>query len=205
MGSCCCKKEIKIVNKFPKEEKFGCTRPSGKIILSYDEQFEVPRFEIKFDGFYETAMKILKKREQFLLAHFPLLAVPTISLRLSFLRHFHCHCNVEHKTFVITCQGHPTLYLLLDDMVQKCYCKSAGLYKLCSSCVAKRYVLNFRAIKFCMREIPSYLKNVAVDFNYFLKVKSSCEPFFIFKGNTVVSSLDNPRYDLMNNNKRPAN
>ena len=25
------------------------------------------------------------------------------------IRHFHCHCNVEHKTFVVTCQGHPTI------------------------------------------------------------------------------------------------
>ena len=33
-------------------------RPSDKIILPYDEQFEVPRFEIKFDGFYKTTMRI---------------------------------------------------------------------------------------------------------------------------------------------------
>ena len=58
MGSCCCKKKIKIVNKLPREEQFDCIKPSGKIILSYDEQFEVPRFEIKFDGFYETTMRI---------------------------------------------------------------------------------------------------------------------------------------------------
>ena len=44
MGSCCCKKKIKIVNKLPREEQFDCIKPSGKIILSYDEQFEVPRF-----------------------------------------------------------------------------------------------------------------------------------------------------------------
>ena len=47
-------------------------------------------------------------------------------------------------------------------------------------------------MELCMREIPSYLKNLAVDFDYFLKEKLSCESFFVFKSNTVVSSLDNP-------------
>ena len=50
-------------------------------------------------------------------------------------------------------------------------------------------------MELCMHEIPSYLKNLAVDFDYFLKEKLSCESFFVFKGNTVVSSLDNPWYD----------
>lgn len=54
-------------------------------------------------------------------------------------------------------------------MVEKCYCESAGPYDLSSSCVAKRYVLIFRAMKFCMREIPSYLKDAPVDFDYFKK------------------------------------
>ena len=34
MGSCCCKKKIKVVNKFLKDEKFDCIRQVGKIILS---------------------------------------------------------------------------------------------------------------------------------------------------------------------------
>ena len=34
----------------------------SKTTLSYDEQFEVPRFEIKFDGFYETTMRIWPDR-----------------------------------------------------------------------------------------------------------------------------------------------
>ena len=54
-------------------------------------------------------------------------------------------------------------------MVEKCYCESAGPYDLSSSCVAKRYVLIFRAMKFCMREIPGYLKDAPVDFDYFKK------------------------------------
>ena len=58
MGYCCCKKKIKVVNKFLKDEKFDCIRQVGKIILTYDEQFEVPWSEMKFDGFYETTMRI---------------------------------------------------------------------------------------------------------------------------------------------------
>ena len=57
MGSWCCKTKIKIVNKLPKDKKID-----SKTILSYDEQFEVPRFEIKFYGFYETAMRIWPDR-----------------------------------------------------------------------------------------------------------------------------------------------
>lgn len=34
----------------------------SKTTLSYDEEFEVPRFEIKFDGFYETTMRIWPDR-----------------------------------------------------------------------------------------------------------------------------------------------
>ena len=60
-------------------------------------------------------------------------------------RHFHCQCNVRHETFVATCQGDPTIYLLLDDMVQNCFCKKN------------------------MRDI-GYLKNVCVDF-FFKKRK----------------------------------
>ena len=55
MGSHCWKRKL---NKFPNDEKFACIRPVGKIILSYDEQFEVPRFEIKFDSFYEITMRL---------------------------------------------------------------------------------------------------------------------------------------------------
>lgn len=85
--------------------------------------------------------KLLKKYIQFLLAHFPLVTVlklyfkkevikiiacpchwEEIEIRqkekiVKKLRYFHCHCNVEHETFVATCQGHPTIYLLLNDML----------------------------------------------------------------------------------------
>ena len=56
-GSWCCKTKIKIVNKLPKDKKID-----SKTTLSYDEQFEVPRFEIKFDGFYETTIRIWPDR-----------------------------------------------------------------------------------------------------------------------------------------------
>lgn len=57
-------------------------------------------------------------------------------------------------------------------------------------------------MKFCMLEIPSYLKDAPVDFDYFKKMP--CESFFVFTGNIVVSSLDNPLNYLMKNIKRPA-
>ena len=53
-----------------------------------------------------------------------------------------------------------------------------------------------------MLEIPSYLKDAPVDFDYFKKMP--CESFFVFTGNIVVSSLDNPLNYLMKNIKRPA-
>ena len=58
MGSCCCKKKVKVVNKFPNNEKFECIRAVGKMILTYEEQFEAPRFEIKFDDFYKRTLRI---------------------------------------------------------------------------------------------------------------------------------------------------
>ena len=58
MGSCCCKKKVKVVNKFPKDKKFECIRAVGKMILTYEEQFEAPRFEIKFDDFYKRTLRI---------------------------------------------------------------------------------------------------------------------------------------------------
>lgn len=70
-------------------------------------------------------------------------------------------------------------------MVQKCFCKNVGQHNLCSSCVTKNYVINLRAIKFSVRDIP---KNVTVDFNYFFKEKKLCEYFFLFKVNIVVTS-----------------
>ena len=96
------------------------------------------------------------------------------------LRHIHCHCNVKHETFVFTCQEHPTIYPLPDDMVQKCFCKNVGPYDLCSSCVGKRYIINFRTMKFCMRKIPSYLKTVVVNFNYFFKRKITLQIIFLY-------------------------
>lgn len=60
-------------------------------------------------------------------------------------------------------------------------------------------------MKVWIREIPSYLKNVAVDYDCFLKENLPCESFFVFKRTTAVSSLDNPCYDLIKNIKRPAN
>ena len=45
MGSSCFKKKIKIFNKFPKEEKSDSVRPSSKVNLSYDKQFEVPNLK----------------------------------------------------------------------------------------------------------------------------------------------------------------
>ena len=46
-------------------------------------------------------------------------------------------------------------------------------------------------MKFCMCEIPSYQKNVVVDFDYFLKEKDTMWTIFIFKDNIAISSLDN--------------
>ena len=52
MGSYFCKKKIKVVHKFPKDKKYDNISPIDKIILSYNELFEVLSFEIKFYGFY---------------------------------------------------------------------------------------------------------------------------------------------------------
>ena len=46
---------------------------------------------------------------------------------VSKLQHFHCHCNVEHKTFVFRRQGHQTIFLIPEDMNEKCFCKGTDL------------------------------------------------------------------------------
>ena len=66
----------------------------------------------------------------------------------------------------------------------------------------KRYVINFRVMKFCMHEVPSFLKNSVVNFDYYLREKFPCESSFIFKGYIVISSLDDSCYDLLENNEK---
>ena len=51
-------------------------------------------------------------------------------------------------------------------------------------------------MKFCMHEVPSFLKSSVVKF--------PCESSFIFKGYIVISSLDDSCYDLLENNEKLA-
>ena len=58
----CCQKKIKIIDRIPKNEKLDFNRPKGKIILYYDQHFEVPMFEIKLNGFLNSSMRIWPDR-----------------------------------------------------------------------------------------------------------------------------------------------
>lgn len=55
-----------------------------------------------------------------------------------------------------------------------------------------------------MHEVPSFLKNSVVNFDYYLREKFPCESSFIFKGYIVISSLDDSCYDLLENNEKLA-
>ena len=152
--------------------------PRDKIILSYDEQFEVPRFGIKFDGFYESTMRIWPDRllRKEVIEKTRTISISSFSSSSGIDTVFSKSKKKMIKIIAYPCHREQIEVREKDQIVKKL--KSVDPYELCSSCVVKRYILNFRAIKFCMREIPSYLKNVAVDFDYFFKRKITLRNFF---------------------------
>ena len=122
------------------------------------------------------------------------------------INHFHCHCNVPHEILVWVCSSHPTVCTISSNSPMQCFYKNCSHYELCSLCVERRYIINFKAKKICLGEIPDYTKNDVIKFDYFLKEKMKSEAFYFFCNNIVICSLDNPKYyDIIKNVKRPAN
>ena len=43
-----------------------------------------------------------------------------------------------------------------DQTQMSCFCKNLAQYELCYGCVKRRYLINFKAKKICLFEIPEY-------------------------------------------------
>ena len=76
-----------------------------------------------------------------------------------------------------------------------CFCKNLAHYELCSGCVERRYLINFKVKKICLFEISEYAEKEIMKFDFYFFFKKS-EAFFYFQSNVVKSSLDNPYYEL---------
>lgn len=67
--------------------------------------------------------------------------------------HFHCYWMLNMKHLLSLVKDTQQIYLLLDNMVQIFFCKIVGSYDLCSSCVAKRYAINFRVMSLVFKKM----------------------------------------------------
>ena len=72
--------------------------------------------------------------------------------------HFHCKCNVPHELKVWVSQAHPFFPSMSGANPMQCFCKTSAHYEICSCCIEKRYLVNFKAAKICLRHIPDYMK-----------------------------------------------
>lgn len=61
---------------------------------------------------------------------------------------------------------------------------------ICNFCGHVCYVLNFRAYKICMREIPQSIKSKFVPIDEYFK-NAKCEPFFVYDRKSKKVLLDN--------------
>ena len=80
-------------------------------------------------------------------------------------------------------------------MDPECKCPSIGALEICNFCSQVRYLLNFRAYKFCLRGIPESFHHHIETTNQYFKRMPGCQPFFDYSkelGRTDIY-LDNPR------------
>ena len=82
--------------------------------------------------------------------------------------HFYCHCKEEHVHFGHTCLYHPFAAKKVDGTKNKCFCASLRPYETCEFCVQIKYLLNFRACKFCLRTILKNIRQYLVPLDDFL-------------------------------------
>ena len=97
------------------------------------------------------------------------------------LCHFYCHYKEEHVYFVHICKYHPFVAKKVDGMKNKCFCAGLGPYEICEFCIQMKYLLNFRAYKFCLRTIPKNIQRNLMPLDHFLTNSLNfCGPFFFF-------------------------
>ena len=64
-------------------------------------------------------------------------------------------------------------------MHDKCYCKNIGPFEICNMCVKRRYLLNFRCVKMCFKEIPEKIEKYVVSLKqYFEREKQNVSLLF---------------------------
>ena len=76
-----------------------------------------------------------------------------------------------------------------------CKCPSIDAMEIYNFCRQMRYLLNFRAFKFCLKRIPeSFQNHIVTTYQYFKRIPG-CQPFFEYskKLGKIDIYLDNPR------------
>ena len=64
-------------------------------------------------------------------------------------RTFNCNCNRLHEVFVWTSKVHPFVCDIISGENKKCFYYECQGCEICSTCVEKRYNLNYHCTKFC--------------------------------------------------------
>ena len=110
------------------------------------------------------------------------------------LCHFHCKCKDKHLNFILICEKHPYVADKIPNMEPRCTCPILDPHEICNFCILVRYLLNFRAFKFCLKGIPASIQDHIVTPFYYFKRMHGCEPFFAWNRdlNKFWIYLDNP-------------
>lgn len=100
---------------------------------------------------------------------------------------FDCKCQKHHQTFVYFCKRHPYATRILYE---KCKCVDRPPGAKCPFCCFVICILNIRAFKICLEELPDFMSYRVVPIeNYLAQIK--LDPFVWF-GEFVRMSLDDP-------------
>ena len=85
-----------------------------------------------------------------------------------------------------------------------CRCPNIGPQEIFNFCVQARHLLNFRACKLCLKEIPIDLQEHLISISEYFKSMPGRQPFFYYSGNArkVNISMDNPGEKYMINVKK---
>lgn len=87
-----------------------------------------------------------------------------------------------------------TLHPKIPNMEPKCECLILDPYEICSFCRKVKYLLNFKALKFCLKGVPESVQDhIVTPFLYFKRIHG-CHPFFAWSRDLsrIEIYLDNP-------------
>ena len=90
---------------------------------------------------------------------------------------------------------HPTIAPTEERMEQERYiCAVEGKNEICNFCVEIKYLLNFKAFKFCINKVPENFQELIVSLSDYFNAVLSCMCFFkhLPTAKKVNIFLDNP-------------